>query len=58
MGIFEVMILIVFGSLCFFAIGVAFMMLFMSNWVLNKFMKKSYEVSMNYLKQCDFDDED
>lgn len=56
MGIFEVMILIVFGSLCFFAIGVAFMMLFMSNWVLNKFMKKSYEVSMDYLKQVDWED--
>ena len=58
MGIFEVMILIVFGSLCLFAVLVALMMLIMSNWLLNKFMKKSYEVSMNCLKQYGFDDED
>ena len=58
MGIFEVMILIVFGSLCLFAVSVALTMLFMSNWVLNKFMKKSYEVSMNCLKLDDFDNED
>lgn len=56
MGIFEVMILIVFGSLCLFAILVALLMLLMSNWMLNKFMKKSYEVSMDYLKQVDWED--
>ena len=56
MGIFEVMILIVFGSLCLFAVSVALMVLFMSNWMLDKIIKKSYDVSMDYLKKVDWED--